>query len=1234
MAKISELIQQQDSENSMCQVRDISFSGGTYLVQVYDNNLEEEFWPFIQLGDADSIKDCFCSCETEEDYCQHLYKAFSIICRDNLEPLHLRFKQSLWYVLSHLAAERVSCSLDVIQQAEPGKYIHASVTGKELFSIKAKTSVGEKLLKESIEERVIENEENSIKFSNLSSEELSKWQDGKPSFELEYELSFWADIAKALMFYQEQGEKYDIAFSFSKSQIPNGLKLNFPHIDLYFYLPEAVLPQVIPALATVNSPIPIFNYEDQAIEQMTYDPVKYCISVKSDSIAAQLASKASTNEGIEIGAWSYIRGKGFYFQEQHLLVKEPVIHKDQIGAALDLYSSTIKKFLVDFEVHTDPIDLSYQLSFDEQWNLHINAYLFNPGDLDDSQSVCFGMWVFREGHGFYKVKGLIFETCRTEILTANVSDFVSRHRSWLNLQEKFHTNLSNIETKLTYNLSKKGQLSFDSYADIDDTASDCMDFGDWVFIEGQGFYPKSTIRFGGAIRTGKVIEKEKISPFIREHYEDLECIQGFFSDRCPVEKVGVTIRIVEQNKIKVTPKYEMTRGFRTGLFQAFGRYVHVVGKGFYELPAEMYLPERFCEESIIEGEACIDFLRTDIKVLRAYILEIDEELCRPKSQYWIVEKIRKVDQDNALGIRMRLILHTDRGVINATDIVQARNNKQHFIFSEAGLISLQDEAFRFLEGIKLGESDRADELLSISMLDFMRMNAVQEFVPTKEDTPDGFHCRHLLQNLQDFMTTEKLVTKGLKSSLRPYQELGLNWLWFLYCNHLSGLLCDDMGLGKTHQSMALLAAVTHLAKGKKLKFFVVCPTSVIYHWQEKLERFLPHIRVYTFYGTQRDIKDFNNDYDLFLTSYGILRMEKELISSIPFELAILDEIQITKNHLSQVHRAAKCLKARMRIGLTGTPIENSLRELKALFDVVLPTYMPDEATFKELFVNPIEKEQSAEHKLLLNQFIKPFVLRRKKTEVLHDLPEKTEEIAHCRLFSKQEELYFDVLAQGKKQLINELEDSSKSIPFIHIFALLTKLKQICNHPALYLGKVKDYNDYPSGKWELFIELLSQAQQSEQKVVVFTQFLGMLDIMEAYLKAKNIGYALVKGSTVHRGEELHRFQNDESCTVFLGSLGAVGLGVDLTAASVVIHYDRWWNAAKENQATDRVHRIGQERGVQVFKLVTKDTLEERIHELIAAKGQLMEDVIGTDDQHEIKQFTRDEIIELFNSIEVN
>lgn len=510
-----------------------------------------------------------------------------------------------------------------------------------------------------------------------------------------------------------------------------------------------------------------------------------------------------------------------------------------------------------------------------------------------------------------------------------------------------------------------------------------------------------------------------------------------------------------------------------------------------------------------------------------------------------------------------------------------------------------------------------DNRLNISTIELLRLHAFEEIIAGKQ-TLELFREVINLKRIPPFNCDE------LQSSLRPYQKIGAEWLFALCHYLLGGLLCDEMGLGKTHQSMALVAALRNLKP--QGKYLVVCPTSVLYHWEDKLQEFFPTLKTKTYHGPIRK-KKLKGDYALLLTSYGVLRSDIEEIKKQHFDVAFFDEIQVAKNHRSKLFQALQKVTADVRFGLTGTPLENRLRELKTLFDLVLPGYMLHESDYNRLIVRPIEKGRDMEKKSLLQRLTHPFVLRRRKLDVLRDLPEKTETIAHCELTPQQDKLYREALLMQRQELLQDILDAKKPVPFLHVFSLLSRLKQICDHPALYLKKTEAYAKYHSGKWELFVELLQEARESQQKVVVYSQYLGMLDIIENYLKSEGIGFASLRGSTRDRKEQIDLFGTDPSCEVFVASLKAAGLGIDLTAASVVIHYDRWWNAARENQATDRVHRYGQSKGVQVFKLVTKHTFEERIHQIIERKRDLMEEAVSVDDHEVMKTFTREELFEL-------
>lgn len=462
-----------------------------------------------------------------------------------------------------------------------------------------------------------------------------------------------------------------------------------------------------------------------------------------------------------------------------------------------------------------------------------------------------------------------------------------------------------------------------------------------------------------------------------------------------------------------------------------------------------------------------------------------------------------------------------------------------------------------------------------------------------------------------------------KGDLRRYQQTGYDWLWFLHTNGFHGILADEMGLGKTHQAMVLILSA--LQKEPGLPNLIICPTSVLDHWESKFQTYSPGLKLVKFHGKERNSHLSGKLPPVVLTTYSILSRDMEDLSRIQWNYVVLDEAQKIKNHNAQMSKAARLLKSQHRLALTGTPIENKLTELWSIFDFLMPGYLGNIHDFRARYEIPITKYQDDEKREILKKTIHPFKLRRLKKDVLTELPQKTEEKRYCTLMPVQIVMYKDLVQEQGSELIRKLQDESKPVEYIHIFALLTKLKRLCDHPKLILNGGTPKGT-ASGKFELFKEIAEEALDAGEKVVVFSQYLEMLDIIGDWLGEAGFRYETLRGSTRNRGKVVERFQNDPDCNVFLGSLMAGGLGIDLTAASVVIHYDRWWNAAREDQATDRVHRIGQRRGVQVFKLITRGTLEEKIDAIITKKAILMNSVVESDDAA-FKAFSRRELIEL-------
>jgi SNF2 family DNA or RNA helicase len=1179
-------------------VREPVFSRGTYNIEVQEKGKKKAF-AFLQISDEGNVKDFFCTCKESEggNGCIHLAASYLRIFNHTDEPLHIRFRKSFWNRIFQMEAKRQGTDPDCLVKHEDGTFQAKN------FYIKTLTPQAEKRLEEILSKKV-ETEETSLKFSNLSSEELEQYRKGQASYQLRYELSFWSDLAQWLMELQDEKKPYTIHFS--GEPLPSAIEVKFPEVELKISVTEVHLPWIIPSLSTIESPLKVIDGEKETLENVIYDEGERRLIISAPK-------ETEVYEGRKVGEWVFVEGLGFYRKNSSPLFQEKVILEERIGETLNSYHKELGKFL---PIHPEPKPAKYCLHFDTALNLHVV--------LDMPASAIFYPWIYVSQEGFYRITDWLFPALEKVVPKKEVADFINKNRLWLHQFPGFQTHIGSLDSYLTYTMDEA--LCFD--VELAFPIEDMHRFDEWIYIRGQGFYmKKDSGRF--PLHPGLCVQKEEISSFIDKHHEELEQVQGFFTSVIPIVQMGLSIGLNEEGLITTTPKIQYASNVDPSKIQFFGEYFYMEGKGFSAIPLTLNVPEKYRLVQVISREMEAAFLGYELDPLKPYILEIDPRLKKPSS---IRLKIRKVMRDSRKRTQSWLVdlaYESELGVTDIFSIWDALFEKKKYIFSKAGFLYLKDARYNWIRQLPKQRLDRKKGLVRLNTLEWIRLNAFEEIKSPSGNDESVVETRKVLEELGRFETDRILDLSGLKSTLRPYQEQGVNWLWFLYCHGLSGLLCDDMGLGKTHQAMALLAGIINADPEKRNKYLVVCPTSVIYHWQELLKRFLPEIRVCTYYGISRSLDSFETNYDLMLTSYGILRQASDLLSEYSFEAAFYDEIQVAKNEASQTHQALTRMNAKMKLGLTGTPIENRIREIKSLFDVILPSYMPNDAVFRETFIKPIEKENDAEKKDLLGRLVKPFILRRKKSEVLRDLPEKIEEIAYSDLSEEQQKLYSEVAEAMRETIYQDLKDETKPVPYLHVFSALSKMKQICDHPALLSGDLKNYQKHSSGKWDLFVELLTEARESGQKVVIFSQYLDMLNIIESYLKKKGIIYASIKGSTRDRNEQLRKFREDPQCEVFVASLLAAGVGIDLTVASIVIHYDRWWNPAKENQATDRVHRIGQNRGVQVFKLVTKNTIEEDIHEIIERKKGLLEQIVGAEDQ--ITYLSRDELLKVFEKM---
>lgn len=565
--------------------------------------------------------------------------------------------------------------------------------------------------------------------------------------------------------------------------------------------------------------------------------------------------------------------------------------------------------------------------------------------------------------------------------------------------------------------------------------------------------------------------------------------------------------------------------------------------------------------------------------------------------------------------------------ISLKEIVDARKEGRRYIGTQDGWVDcIAPEIDNIANVAKAHFGDLIEDGkdgLKLSRRELFRISSLTDHHPVVAGEREK---TQMLKRYLDMKPLKSPSPPPMASDLRQYQIVGLYWLWWLWENRLGGILCDDMGLGKTHQIMALMLCI-QAALTPQRPFLVVCPTTVLSHWIIKIREHAPRLAAGVYHGGDRDLDTMLKTNDVLITSYGVMRKDVERLKQSDFALAVFDEIQHIKNKNTKTYAAADAIRASMKLGLTGTPIENSVVELKALIDVTLPGFLGSDRDFCERYLKNDKAMYEVDRKKELRRLIFPFTLRRLKASVLKELPEKIEDIRYCILSDHQVKLYRDAIETRARGIVTSLKNQSEAVPYIHIFALLTLLKQICNHPAMVKKAPDAYERYDSGKWDLFKELLQESLDSGQKVVVYSQFVEMINIIDLYLQTLDVDYVVLTGQSRNRGKLIERFNTDPACRVFVGSLKAGGTGIDLVAGSVVIHYDRWWNAAKEDQATDRVHRIGQQRGVQVFKLVTAGTLEEKISALIEKKKGLLDSIIREDDPGLFKSFSRKELVEM-------
>ena len=523
------------------------------------------------------------------------------------------------------------------------------------------------------------------------------------------------------------------------------------------------------------------------------------------------------------------------------------------------------------------------------------------------------------------------------------------------------------------------------------------------------------------------------------------------------------------------------------------------------------------------------------------------------------------------------------------------------------------------------DSLQTDGSLRLSRFDAARLDQLHN--SSEYLWQGGDALRQLGKNLNNFKGIQDVeLPQGLNATLRHYQHQGLNWLQFLREYQFGGILADDMGLGKTVQTLAHL--LIEKEQGRMTKpCLIIAPTSLMSNWRRETEQFAPALKVLVLQGPERHERFAQiADHDLILSTYPLLNRDEEHLLAHDYHALVLDEAQVIKNPRAKAAQMVRQIKASQRLCLTGTPMENHLGELWALFDFLMPGFLGDTRQFTNVFRTPIEKYRDNEIRKRLAQRVSPFMLRRTKAEVVEELPDKTEIICTVTLEKEQAALYESIRIAMADKVRQSIASKGLSRSHITILDALLKLRQVCCDPRL-LSLTQAHDVEESAKLELLMQMVPEMIEEGRRILIFSQFTKMLGHIETELQLNEISYSKLTGQTRHRDDAIEKFKSGKA-NVFLISLKAGGVGLNLTEADTVIHYDPWWNPAAENQATDRAHRIGQKKAVFVYKFVTENSVEEKIIAMQAKKQALAQGVYDHEDQGEDLKLTADDMQMLF------
>ena len=634
-----------------------------------------------------------------------------------------------------------------------------------------------------------------------------------------------------------------------------------------------------------------------------------------------------------------------------------------------------------------------------------------------------------------------------------------------------------------------------------------------------------------------------------------------------------------------------------------------------------------------DNDRIYNFLANDIEIYMQKFEVLATENFKSK-------EIRK-PKIGTIGVKVENnLLSIDLKKLNI-DIEELKNvmqkyqlKKKYFRLKDGSFLNLEEnQDIEFLDklitGMDIDYKDLEKDSIKLPVSRSLYLNELLKREENINASKSGEFQKIVNDLEKDNINDEIIVPHEMDKVLRDYQKTGFKWLKVLDAYNFGGILADDMGLGKTLQVLSVILDYKQNDKEQRTSI-VVCPSSLSLNWLSEAKKFVPDLKVSVIKGNAKDrekiIKNIKK-YDLVITSYDLLKRDIEIYKEVNynFKYIIADEAQYMKNSTTQNAKAIKQLNGTTRFALTGTPIENSLAELWSIFDFAMPGYLFSYKKFKTIYEIPIVKENDEKAMKRLKMLIAPFILRRNKKDVLTELPEKTITVLNNQMTDEQEKVYISYLAQAKQEVADEINLNGFEKSQFKILSTLTRLRQICCHPSLF---IKDYKD-ESSKLNQCVEIISDAIDAGHKILLFSGYTSMFDIIEQQLKNKNIKYFKLTGSTKvdERINLVDEFNNNSNIKVFLISLKAGGTGLNLTGADMVIHYDPWWNQSAENQATDRAYRIGQKNNVQVYKLITSNSIEEKIYELQNKKAELIDNMLDNETAF-VNKLSRDEIMSLF------